>query len=177
MPLFISKSSGSYPTENAKTVLLILSTHTLSLIFCIISLIILYIVTCKRTRRKLNYWRLTWKGAFYSRLNYSAWRWQIWMAGGERATTRFLSCWINIYGPKNFGSLNSMPVGMLNLVSWRTWVLHTYIPERRWPNGNLYIDNWISRPPLIIVNCWSSLIQLEDWNCLVRTNENKESAC
>jgi hypothetical protein len=68
-------------------------------------------------------------------------------------------------------------VGMLNLVSWRTWVLHTYIPERRWPNGNLYIDNWISRPPLIIVNCWSSLIQLEDWNCLVRTNENKESAC
>ena len=145
MPLFVSKSSGSYPTENGKTVLLILSPHTLSLI-----LIILYIVTCKRTRRKLNYWRLTWK--VHCRLNYIAWRWQIWMAGGERATTRFLSCWINIYGPKNFGSLNSYACEDA-LASWRTWVLHTYIfLKGRRPNGNLYINNWASRSALIIVN-------------------------
>lgn len=28
------------------------------------------------------------------------------MAGGERAISRFLSCWINIYGPENLGPLN-----------------------------------------------------------------------
>jgi len=109
----------------------------------------------------------------YRRLDVIAWRWQIWMAGREWTTRRFLSCWINIYGPKNFGPVNSYACEDA-LVLWRACVWCKYIAEMKvtkWKPVHRELGLKAS-----VDHHWITVHHYSNWNYLVVSNENKERA-
>ena len=95
------------------------------------------------------------------------------MAGREWNTTRFLSCWINIYGPKNFGPVNSYACEDA-LVLWRACVWCKYIAEMKvtkWKSVHRELGLKAS-----VDHHWITVHHYSNWNYLVISNENKELA-